>query len=116
MKRTSPVEPGSSNCVWTITLESPVWIPHTILFQELAGEAVLLNLETGTYFGLDPVGTRIWQLLQQNGQLQHILSCLLSEFDTDRKRLRADLLQLVSTLSAQGLLRLDPTSGSSSTR
>ena len=108
--------PTQSRLPIPIALESHVRIPESVLFQELAGEAVLLNLETGTYFGLDLVGTRIWQLLQQNGRLQHILSCLLNEFDTDRRRLRADLLQLVSALSAQGLLRLDPTSGSSSTK
>ena len=47
------------------TLESRIRINDDVLFQELHGEGVLLNLKTGVYFGLDPVGRRIWQLAQE---------------------------------------------------
>ena len=42
------------------------------LFQELQGEAVLLNLKSGVYFGLDPVGTRIWELFAKHDRLPEI--------------------------------------------
>ena len=53
---------------WTIstimspppTLTAEVRANDEVLFQELHGEGVLLNLKTGVYFGLDPVGARIW--------------------------------------------------------
>jgi len=55
------------------SLDSRVQANEGVLYQELQGEAVLLNLATGGYFGLDPVGTRIWQLLLENGQLSKIV-------------------------------------------
>lgn len=80
-----------------------------VLSQALAGEMVLLNLATGAYFGLDPVGTRIWQLIQEHSHLQHVLALLLEEFDVEEECCRTDLLQLVSTLCSHGLLELTTT-------
>ena len=53
-----------------MSLESRVRIPESVLFQELDGEAVLLHLESGVYFGLDPIGTRMWHLLEESESLQ----------------------------------------------
>ena len=47
------------------TLHSRVSVNDDVLFQELDGEGVLLNLKTGVYFGLDSVGARVWQLLEK---------------------------------------------------
>ena len=44
-------------------------IPEDVVSREVGGEAVLLNLATGTYFGLDGVGTEIWNLLAREGHL-----------------------------------------------
>lgn len=91
-----------------VSLDAQVRIPEGILFKELAGETVLLNLNTGVYFGLDPIGTRIWQLLQDHRQLQDVLPLLLQEFEVDEARCHADLRELVSTLCSHGLLALIP--------
>jgi hypothetical protein len=55
---------------------------------------VLLNLETGIYFGLDPVGTRIWTLLREHESLQQVFEVLLQEYDVPEPVLKADLLRL----------------------
>lgn len=91
-----------------VSLDATVRIPEGILFKDLSGEAVLLNLNTGVYFGLDPIGTRIWQLLQDHRQLQDVLPMLLQEFEVDEARCQADLLELASTLCSHGLLALTP--------
>lgn len=52
-----------------VTLASRVRINDDVMFQELQGEAVLLSLASGTYFGLDRMGTRIWQLFSEHEQL-----------------------------------------------
>jgi len=88
--------------------EARVNIPGDVLFHELDGEAVLLNLQTGKYFGLDPMGTRIWQYLVEYGSPGTVYNKLLEEYDVDAERLRADLLALVDQLEAHGLIRLDP--------
>jgi len=85
------------------TLADSIAIPDDVLFRELDGEAVLLNLKTGTYFGLNPVGTRIWQLIVEQRSLARVLDVLASEYDASRDVLAADLLQLAGRLCANGL-------------
>jgi Coenzyme PQQ synthesis protein D (PqqD) len=75
-----------------------------VVFRELDGEAVLLNLDSGTYFGLDEVGTRFWQLIEQDGRVETALATLESEYEVAADVLRADLDRLVSTLVEKGLM------------
>jgi hypothetical protein len=89
------------------TLESTIQIPEDVLFHELAGEAVLLNLETGKYYGLNEIGTRMWMLLNEHRRLEPTFRALLDEFEVGEEQLRADLLKLVDDLAAQGLLVIE---------
>ena len=89
-----------------ITLDTTITVPEDIIFRELDGEAVLLNLETGIYFGLDDVGTRIWQLLDEHLSLRIVLECLQTEFDAGPEVLASDLIELADTLSSKGLIRI----------
>jgi hypothetical protein len=74
------------------------------LYRNLDGEAVLLGLRSAGYFGLDPVGTRIWELIEQKGVLEDVLQGVLAEFDVDEARARADLLALSTRLLEKGLV------------
>jgi hypothetical protein len=88
-----------------------VRIAEDVVFRDLAGEAVILNLATGTYFGLDGVGTRIWHLIAEHGSMERIVETVVAEYDVDEGRLRADLAALLAELRDGGLVRLDPTDG-----
>ena len=88
------------------SLSSTVKISKNILFRELDGEAVLLNSETGVYFGLDASGTAAWQLMQQQKNLHCVLNALLEEYEVDAKTCREDLLKLASTLQKNGLVEI----------
>ena len=92
----------------TISLASCVRIPEGILFHLLQNELVLLNLDTGVYCGLDPVGTRIWQLLQAKPSrpLQQIVDALVEEYDVDKERCTQDLLRLVARLEEKRLIEI----------
>ena len=90
----------------TLSLDAAVQIPEDVVFRELDGEAVLLNLQSGTYFGLDPVGTRIWQILDQHHVLRQALEALESEFDAARAQLETDLIDFVGQLRAKGLVTI----------
>lgn len=68
------------------------------------GEAVVLDLESGTYFGLNGVGTRMWQLLEEHGRLRVVFDRLADEFDVAGDRLEQDLIDLVSRLVDKGLV------------
>ncbi len=79
-----------------------------VLHQELEGEAVLLNLENESYYGLDEVGTRAWMLLIEYGNLQKVFDVMVDEYDIDSETLKNDLSVLVASLLENGLLRSSP--------
>ena len=82
-------------------------ISNDVVFRDLAGEVVLLNLATGTYFGLDAVGTRVWHLIGEQGSKEKVIRVLLAEYEVEENRLRRDLDDLIGRLRAQGLLATD---------
>src|SRR5262249_59142943 len=86
-----------------IGLDSVVAPSEDAVFRELDGQSVLLNLATGMYFGLDAVGTHVWQLAAENGSLQAVRQRLVDEYDADPSTIERDLLALAPTLLAQGL-------------
>jgi len=88
-----------------LTLDHRVVVPDGVIARELDGETVLLNLDTGIYFGLDAVGTGIWRAIRASGSLQDALAAVESEYDVDRDVLRVDLLDLVNQMLAKGLLQ-----------
>ena len=94
------------------SLPTQVEISPEALFQELEGETVLLNLQSERYYGLDDVGTRMWQLLAENGDVGAAYKQLLREFYVDAARLEADLAALIGRLAEAGLLTITAPAGS----
>lgn len=90
---------------------APIMLSHRllrseeVLFQNLGGEAVLLDLSSETYFGLNEVGTRVWDLLESTSLLSDVCTRLQAEYDVERDRAEADLLELASRLIEAGLAR-----------
>ena len=78
-----------------------------VLVQELDGEAVLLDLGSERYFGLDDVGTRMWQHLHEHRRLDRVCEELQKEYDVDEPTLRADVLQLVKELIEAGIVTIE---------
>ncbi len=99
-----------------VSLESKVAISEDVVSRDLEGEAVILNLKSGTYFGLDPVGTRIWTLLQEDGSLRRAFEAVQLEYDVAPGKLERDLLRLVKELHAKGLLSISSSQGGQPTR
>ena len=91
-----------------VALDSKVRVPPDVLMQEVDGEAVLLDLRTETYFGLDEVGTLLFRTLKEQGTLVAAVDAGLAAFEVERDELTGDLLALVEELVAQGLLELVP--------
>ena len=76
----------------------------SVICRELSGETVLLNLESGVYYGLDAVGTRVWQLLQQGKTIDGVCDVMLEEYDVTPDVLRDDVSRLVSELRERGIV------------
>ncbi len=89
------------------TLDNTVYITEGVLFQEVDGEAVILDMNKGIYFGLDEVGTQIWQHLQSSNQVQDAYNALLDDYDVSNNELRQELLTFIDQLVAHNLLYID---------
>src|SRR5437870_2654592 len=81
-----------------LSLASRLQIPEGILSHNLQGEEVILNLNTGVYFGLDPIATRIWHLIHERQSLRKVLDTLLDEYDVTEAPCAEDLLGLVDEM------------------
>jgi hypothetical protein len=78
---------------------------NKILFQKLGKEAVILHLDSEEYFGLDEIGTRIWEVLKQEGSTEKALSILLEEYNVEEEILRADIEELIAQLRKEKILK-----------
>lgn len=85
-----------------------VRISDEVMYRELAGEAVLLNLASGVYFGLDEVGARVWYLLAEHGDPEKTIPILIGEYEVEETQLREDVQALIGQLSDKGLLKIEP--------
>ena len=90
-----------------ITLEARVALSPEVMLQEVGGEAVLLDLRSESYFGLDGVGTRIWRLVEIDGHLKAVHAKLLDEYDVEPARLEDDLKELIGRLAEAGLVNVE---------
>jgi hypothetical protein len=75
---------------------------------ELDGEAVVLSLADGIYYGLDPVGASVWALLEQPRTVAELRDAVVAEYDVDAPTAEADLLRLLADLAARGLVEVRP--------
>ena len=90
-----------------MNLNQTVTLSPEVISQEVSGETVLLDLDSENYFGLDEVGTRIWQLIKETSDLQVIYNTLLEEYEVEEQRLQTDLDALLGEISGLGLVTLE---------
>ena len=87
-----------------MNLNQTITLSPEVISQEVSGETVLLDLDSENYFGLDEVGTRIWQLIKETNDLAAIYQTLLAEYDVSEERLKQDLDTLLGEISQLGLV------------
>jgi hypothetical protein len=73
---------------------------------DLAGEAAILNLSNGFYYGLGPVGARIWNLIQTGVRVSAIRDAIVREYNVEAERCENDLLALLGELEAHKLIEV----------
>jgi len=88
-------------------LNKKVTFADTVFAQEVDGEMVLLDMNSENYFGLDEVGTSIWQAIEKcRGDLQEVLKDLLEQYDVEEEVLKKDLAAFVDNLVENGLVEV----------
>jgi len=81
-------------------------IKPNVMARQVGEETVILDLASGTYFGLDPVGARLWQLMEAGKNLAEICEAMLDEYEVSRGDLERDTINLVEDLMARDLISL----------
>ena len=79
-------------------------IPQQVMSRLVDDQTVLLDLESGMYFGLDGVGKRIWERISAGDNLEEIAAVIAAEYDVDESRALADAIEFASELVTRGLL------------
>ena len=92
-----------------ISLTTQLTVESDLVTQQLDDELVMLDFESGMYFGLNGVSTRAWQLIRHKGRLLDVLEVLHNEYDVEKETLSTDLLAFAEALRAKGLVRVDAT-------
>ena len=87
-----------------ISTDSVVVAAQQQVSSQLGEETVILQLEDGVYYGLDPVGTRIWTLLQEPHVVRDIRDRILEEYEVEPERCECDLITLLDQLAERSLV------------
>jgi len=92
---------------------NPVLEPQTlvcrigdVLDADMDGETVMMNIEKGSYFGLNKTGTRIWALLEQPIAINELCEQLISDFNVPAEQCNKEVFVFLQNLLARGLLQV----------
>lgn len=91
----------------SIAIDTTVLATDAHVSSSLKDEEVILNLASGTYYGLNAVGQRVWMLIQNPQTVGEICDELGEEFDVTRDRVEADVVTLLEEMHAEGLIRIE---------
>ena len=90
----------------TLLETSKIVVSNEQVSCDLAGEAAILSLKNGVHYGLDPVGARIWTLIQAPRTFVELGDILLREYDLNTPRLESDMRGLLDQLAQSQLVEI----------
>jgi len=88
----------------SIKLNSIIKRNPELVSSDVDGEKVMMSIESGEYFGLDPVGARIWELIENPIQVNILIEKLLDEFEVEKELCEADTLDFLKQLLEKNLI------------
>lgn len=77
-----------------------------IVSDDIDGEAVMMSLETGKYYNMDPIATRIWHLLATPTKVADLTAILMNEYEVTRETCEQDVLELLNGLCSEKLVEI----------
>jgi hypothetical protein len=90
----------------TLQLSTTITRHPDMLSAEIGGEAVMMSIDKGAYFGLNPVATRIWDLIEQPQSIAGLIAVISAEYDVSDAQCAADVQEFVADMIARGIARL----------
>jgi len=91
---------------YKVTLDTTVRASQDQVSCDLSGEAAILNLKNGTYYGLDPVGAAVWKLIEQPRTVAAVRDAMLETYEVEPERCEIDLFELLGKLADEGLVEV----------
>lgn len=92
----------------SIVIHSQICRSADQVSTELQGEVVILNVKEGKYYNLNPVGSRIWQMIEQPASAETIVNAILEEYNVERQRCEEDVCKILLAMQASGLVDITP--------
>lgn len=96
----------SPNADRAIATSSVVVATKDQVSSDLAGEVIVLSLQTAMYYGVDQVGARIWELLREPTRVTDICDAIAREYEVEPDLCQRDVLEFLRQLAAQGLIEV----------
>ena len=90
----------------TLTSDSRITLSRNQTSCDLAGEMAIVNFDNGVYYGLDPMGARIWNLLREPSTIEELCDTLAAQYDVERATLESDVRAFVGELAEHGLVEM----------
>lgn len=81
-------------------------------FRIINDEAVILNLDSGIYYSLNEVGSKVWDLCDGSRDIKDITTAVCQEFEVEREAAEKDVLELMDDLIKEGLISIHEHSAS----
>jgi hypothetical protein len=77
-----------------------------VFASEIDDEVVMMNIESGRYYGMDAVGSRIWELISEKIRVRDLIAALMKEYDVGEEQCRSDVMEFLHELSDQNLIEI----------
>ncbi|HII84295.1 MAG TPA: PqqD family protein [Methanobacterium subterraneum] len=89
-----------------LSRSSKIVVSKDVVSCDLGGETAMLDMKEGIYYGLNEMGTIIWEYIQEPITLQEIVDKILVEYEVDEETCFRDLVELVEEMSKNGLVKI----------
>jgi hypothetical protein len=90
----------------TISIDSEVVRVPEIIFQDLDGDTVMMNLERGEYYSISQIGSRIWQLIEIQQKVSAVCNALMNEYNVTPEQCEQDVLVFLNQMAEKGIVRI----------
>jgi hypothetical protein len=101
-----PLRAGAANVDAPLSLQTTVIVSSQQVSCPLGDEAAILNMKNSVYYGMNPVGATVWNLLKQPKTVAEIRDAILDEYEVEEKRCEQDLLTLLEEMRSEGLIEV----------
>ncbi len=89
-----------------IRMDSMIVRDNEIIFSEMDGETVMMSIERGEYYGINPIGSRIWGLLESPKKVSGLCDTLQPDYDVTPVQCAQDILLFLNQMAEKGIIKI----------